>query len=1107
MAGSFDGTLKFDTAIDRTGFEKGVSGIGELAKKGMAIVTGAITAASTAISVLGGYAVSVGKDFESSMAQVIATMGVTKDTINEDGINSYELLKEAAAAAGETTTFSASEAADALNYLALAGYDAAKAAEALPAVLDLAAAGGMELARASDLATDAMAALGIEATSDNLTEFGDKLAKTASTANTSVAQLGEAILTVGGTAKSLAGGTTELNAALGVLANRGIKAAEGGTHLRNMILSLSAPTDTARKALDSLGVSALDADGNMRPLNETFADLDKALAGMSDGDKAAILSDIFNKTDLSAAQALLAGCGEEFDSLTAALNNCDGAMADMAATMNDTLEGDLKSLSSKAEAFGIAIYDNLNAPLRDLAKLGGEYVSQLTAAFKEGGFEGLAEGLGGVLANAVTELSGYVPKFVEMGVSLVSALVRGLVECSPQIAEAAISAGVQLLDGIMSISGDLLELVYTLEANLMQGFAERVPDIVASAQSFLVSIVDAISENYPLMAEASADLMAALIEGFAECLPTILDAAINIVVAMGKALIATIPTLIKAVVSAIPLIINALIGCIPDLIDGAVQLFMAIVDALPIIIEILVDELPNIIVAIVEALIEATPQILEAAGRMFMAIVEALPRVLVALAAGLGELLGKVGEALGSAIAAVGAWAGEMSAKAGQAAKDFLDNVVEFFKELPYKIGEFIGEAIENVASWAVEMGERARSTAKDFLDNIVTFFKELPHRIYENLTAALDHVVSWGTDLGKKAKTAARDMFNNMVDTIKDLPEKMLETGKDIVKGIWDGITNMGQWIKDKIFGFADGIIDGFKSAFGIHSPSTVMRDSIGKFLAEGIGEGFIEGLPNIAEEAREALTNLDLDAPQVGIDIMDPEAVLSNPTELKFSVPKIKAPELEISVPDIAIPELEVAVSYEEVPQLQLEAPDFSIPELEISVPDIDIPELKLIVPNIELPELTVDVPDVELPKLEISVPDIELPKLEIEIPDFPKPEPQGEPAPKFDIDTTDEPKRSPAITDDAVSAIGTQILSLDRYSAAPSATSDIINNQYNYSSSTVNNNGAGAPEPQPIVLNAQFVVGEEVVAEGVLDIVEPAIDERQGLRVTMKRRGVTT
>lgn len=471
---AFDGTLKFDTAIDKTGFKLGLDSLGSLAAKGMAAVTAAVTAAAGAVSALGGYAVSVGKDFESSMAQVIATMGITKDTV-QDGVNSYDLLKEAAAAAGESTTFSASEAADALNYLALAGYDAAKAADALPAVLDLAAAGGLDLAYASDLATDAMAALGIEATSDNLTRFGDEMAKTASKANTSVAQLGEAILTVGGTAKSLAGGTTELNAALGILANRGIKGAEGGTALRNMILALSAPTDKAAEAMANLGLEVFDAAGNMRPMNEIFKDLDTALAGMSEGEKTQVLNEIFNKVDLKSAQAMLAGCGEEFDSLTDALSDCDGAMSAMADTMNDTLEGDLKSLNSKMEAFGIAIYDNLNEPLRELAQLGSDYISQLTAAFKEGGFEGLAESLGDVLGQAITKISEYLPAILEMGASVVENLINGLVSNIDGISQSASQIMLTIVNSAVSILPELLVAGVEIITSLVEGMAKSAP--------------------------------------------------------------------------------------------------------------------------------------------------------------------------------------------------------------------------------------------------------------------------------------------------------------------------------------------------------------------------------------------------------------------------------------------------------------------------------------------------------------------------------------------------------------------------------------------------------------------------------------------------------
>ena len=192
---------------------------------------------TAAVTGLGTAAVTTAANFESSMSQVQATMGITKDamsTVDGQTVNTMDTLNELAKKMGSETAFSASECAQALNYLALAGYDTQQMCDTLPTVLNLAAAGDIDLASASDMVTDAMSALGME-----VSEAGtmvDQMAKTASSTNTSVAQLGEGILTIGATAKSVKGGTAELNTALGILANNGIKGAEGGTHLRNIIL-------------------------------------------------------------------------------------------------------------------------------------------------------------------------------------------------------------------------------------------------------------------------------------------------------------------------------------------------------------------------------------------------------------------------------------------------------------------------------------------------------------------------------------------------------------------------------------------------------------------------------------------------------------------------------------------------------------------------------------------------------------------------------------------------------------------------------------------------------------------------------------------------------
>lgn len=835
----YDGTLKFDTAIDKTGFKLGLDALGGIAAKGMAAVTAAVTAAAGAVSALGGYAVSVGKDFESSMAQVIATMGITKDTV-QDGVNSYDLLKEAAAAAGESTVFSASEAADALNYLALAGYDAAKAADALPAVLDLAAAGGLDLAYASDLATDAMAALGIEATSDNLTRFGDEMAKTASKANTSVAQLGEATLTVGGTAKSLAGGTMELNAALGVLANRGIKGAEGGTALRNMILALSAPTDKAAQAMENLGLEVFDASGNMRPMNEIFKDLDSALSGMSEGEKTQVLNEIFNKVDLKSAQAMLAGCGEEFDALTDALSDCDGAMAAMADTMNDTLEGDLKSLSSKTEAFGIAIYDNLNEPLRELAQLGGEYISQLTAAFKEGGFEGLAESLGDVLGQAITKMSEYLPMVLEMGASVVRNLIDGLISNISIISESAS----QILLTIVNCAIDIL------------------PDILVAGMQIITSLAQGIAESAPQLADAAAKGLNQLINGIIQNIPVLINALMSVIMSLAESLVDNIEPLLDAIFEAVGILAELLMENIGPLIEAAADIIIALADYISENSDEIAEVVVEIIVTLISCIVEHIPDLLIAAA----AVAKALIDCLISLTE---ELLGQLGIFFDDCISAIEEWFSDVISDIAESAEEIFDSISEWFDNVGDTIGEALESTFDTVSEWFEDMINAAYEAASDFVENIMDFVSELPENISDELLDALDAVKKWASDLMEKGRNAAKDLVDAIVTGVMSLPEKLKDIGRQLVEGLWDGIKSAAGWLKDKVDDFAGGLVDDFKDVFGIHSPSRVMRDSVGKYLAQGVGEGFTEELPDIGKDAVKTFTSIKF-TPDI-----DPDAV----------------------------------------------------------------------------------------------------------------------------------------------------------------------------------------------------------------------------------------
>lgn len=304
-------------------------------------------------------AIETGMAFDKSMSQVAATMGVTTDSIGE--------LRDFAKKMGSETAFSATQASEALNFMALAGYDAATSMRVLPTVLNLAAAGSMELAAASDMVTDAQSALGLSL--EETEAMVDQMAVTSSKTNTSVSQLGDAFLTVGGTAKNLSGGTKELAQMLGILADNGIKGAEGGTALRNVILSLSAPTDKAAGIMDNFGLKVFDAAGNMRPLPEIMADFNDALEPLTQEERTGFLNDIFNKVDLKSVNALLGTSAERFDEVATAIDNATGAAEKMANTQLDNLAGDVTLLESAFEGLQIQISEAVAPVLREIVQI------------------------------------------------------------------------------------------------------------------------------------------------------------------------------------------------------------------------------------------------------------------------------------------------------------------------------------------------------------------------------------------------------------------------------------------------------------------------------------------------------------------------------------------------------------------------------------------------------------------------------------------------------------------------------------------------------------------------------------------------------------------
>ena len=192
--------------------------------------------------------------------------------------------------------------------------------------------------------------------------------------------------------------------------------------------------------------------------------------------------------------------------------------------------------------------------------------------------------------------------------------------------------------------------------------------------------------------------------------------------------------------------------------------------------------------------------------------------------------------------------------------QNFVKSVIDWFSNLPYNIGVLIGQMIGHIINFGINAWNWVTTELPKIIQGIIQWFQQLPGRIWNWLLQTINNIISWGISMAQKGREGAQNLFNNIVDTIKNLPSRMLELGRNVVEGIWKGITGAGNWIKDKVGNFAKGILDGMKSALGIHSPSTLFRDQVGKFIPQGIAVG-IEADTDKALEAINEMSDSIMD------------------------------------------------------------------------------------------------------------------------------------------------------------------------------------------------------------------------------------------------------
>ena len=839
-------------------------GLKTMAKAG-AVAVGAATGAVTAF---GASAIKVGMDFDSSMSQVAATMGLTMNEM-QDQVGTVDLawgtfsgnLRDYAQEMGANTAFSAKQAADALNYMALAGYDVQTSMEMLPNVLNLAAAGGMELATASDMVTDASSALGLSMEETKV--MVDQMAMASSKSNTSVAQLGEAILTVGGTAKDMAGGTQELSTALGILANAGVKGAEGGTALRNILLSLTPKSEEAGKAMDSLGFSAYDAEGNMRPLNESMRQLAISMADMSTQERQTALASMFNKVDLKSVNALMAQCVDGVDKLSYALASSsvdwesysskpwmagENAMQKFAEQTRYILQ-DMGGSVEEATNFLTTEYDMTAEDARAA-------VETVNNALAESGstWDALSESIGNA-DGAAQKMADTQLDNLTGDITLLQSAFEGLQIAISETGTGSLRDFVQLaseglsnitkgfkedgLSGAMDAFGDML-------TKGLKMIVDEAPQFIDAGMQLLGALGQGIIDNIPTIVDSTVQIVAQLADGLVQAVPQLAEGAITLVSSLGQALMDNSPKLMETGMQLLDMISQGITEGVPKLIEQGLPMLVEfsaklrenagnLVDAgIDLIMKLadgLIDGLPTMIETIPDIVINIAGIINDNAPKLLVAGVELIAKLAMGIVKSIPTLVANIPKIFQAILAVWSAF-----------------NWIN----LGTQVITFIGNGIKSLST-------AIPNTIKDIGTKAFEFFKGIQ---WGNLGQTVINLLKGGiTGLASAIPTALKAIGTAAVNAFKGID--WLGVGKNIISGIIKGVTAMAGAAVNAVVGVGKKMVDGAKSFLGIHSPSRLMADAVGQYIPEGIAVGIdrhvdsvMESMRNIADLVSEPIT-----------------------------------------------------------------------------------------------------------------------------------------------------------------------------------------------------------------------------------------------------------
>ena len=505
-----------------------------------------------AIGGVGTAAVKTAADFDAGMSQVAAISGATGDDL--------EALRDKAREMGSKTKFSASEAASAMEYMAMAGWKTGDMLGGIEGIMNLAAASGEDLATTSDIVTDALTAFGLSA--EDSGHFADILAAASSNANTNVSMMGETFKYCAPIAGALGFSAEDTAEAIGLMANAGIKSTQAGTALRTIMNNLTGEVKISGKAIGDVTIATTNADGSMRDLSNILADCRTAFSGLSESEKAQAAETLVGKNAMSGFLALMNAAPEDIDKLSNAIDNCDGTAESMAATMQDNLAGQLTILKSQLEELAISFGEILMPAIRSIVSHIQGFIDKLN---------GMDESQKKAIITIGLVVAAIGPLLVIIGtvISKVGVAMQGFVKLASAFnkIKAAASAGTGIFGklgaAIGGVSAPVLAVVAVIAVlvaafvhlwNTNEGFREAILGTWEKIKTTVSNFVEGIRER-----------LAALGISFSDIAETIK--------AIWNGLCAVLAPIFEGAFNAIANVLQTVLGVITGILDVFIGLF------------------------------------------------------------------------------------------------------------------------------------------------------------------------------------------------------------------------------------------------------------------------------------------------------------------------------------------------------------------------------------------------------------------------------------------------------------------------------------------------------------------------------------------------------